>query len=71
MGLDMTVSLVVKYKLVELGTGQVVWEKQIFSEYTATISDALAGSTRLRKANEGAVRRNLAQLLGELTALNL
>ena len=71
MGLDMTVTLIVGYTLFD-GTGETeIWHKDIVSKYTAAFGDALIGSTRLKKANEGSVRNNIKLLIEELAELDL
>lgn len=76
MGLDMTVTATVAYTLVERASGKTVWQKTLAVPYTAKMGDAFLGTERLRLANEGAVRQNIMQLVGELqqmkvTALSL
>lgn len=63
MGLDMTVKMVVDYSLKDQKTGATVFDDTITSAYTATMDDAFIAVTRLRLANEGAVRRNFELLL--------
>jgi len=69
-GIDMTVTLLVKYTLSNAEDETQLWEKDILSSYTATLGDAFVGVTRIRKANEGAVRENLKSLLQELDAID-
>lgn len=66
-GIDMTVTAGVTYTLTNVATGDVIYEKTIQTPYTAKMSDALVGMTRLRLANEGAVRENLQQMIKEIT----
>jgi len=70
-GLDMEVTLLVRYVLTDNNEQKEIWAKDIISTYTATMGEAFVGMVRLRKANEGAVRENLLLLLQELSALNL
>ena len=66
MGFDMTVTAAVAYTLIERSTGKTVWQKSIATPYTAKVGDAFVGTERLRLANEGSVRQNITQLIGEL-----
>lgn len=70
-GLDFTVKMEAGWTLKRVNDGQVVWQKIIKSEHTATTSDAFAGVTRLRLANEGAAKNNIKQGLAEISQLNL
>ena len=70
-GISMRVSMMVRYTLIEGDNGSQVWKKDIVSSYTAGFGEALMGATRLKKANEGAVRENIKLLLKELAALDL
>jgi hypothetical protein len=71
MGFSMTVKMEVSYTLVDTTSGKAVWSKNIASEHTAKASEAFAGVTRLRLANEGAARDNIEQALTEMSALQL
>ncbi len=69
-GLSFTVKMEAGWTLRKADTGAVVWQESIKSEHTATTSDAFAGVERLRLANEGAAKENIAQGLAKLSALN-
>ena len=71
MGLDMTVSLIVKYYLIDNFNNKEIWAKDINSVHTQTFSSACIGVDRLNKANEGAARENIKILLNELSKINL
>jgi hypothetical protein len=71
MGFSMTVKMEVSYTLVDTTSGKAVWSKNIASEHTAKASEAFAGVTRLRLANEGAARDNIEQALTEMSTLQL
>jgi hypothetical protein len=66
-GFDMTVTCKARYNIVELSSGQKMFEKEIVTPYTAKAGDSFIGSERLKLANEGAVRMNFKQLLQELS----
>ena len=64
-GIDMSVSLMVKYSLLDT-EGNQIWGKDIFSMYTAKFGDALLGADRLNLANEGAIRSNIELMIKAL-----
>jgi hypothetical protein len=65
-GLDMTVTASVHYEVTDARTGAVVWQEGVLTPHTATVGDAFVGVTRLKLANEGAVRKNIAKLVEQL-----
>ena len=71
IGLSMTVTASVLYMLVERSTGQTIWQDTIVTPYTASFGDALLGIERLKLANEGAVRSNIAALIEKLVRLKV
>ena len=66
LGASMTVSMEVSYALINTASGESVWTKNVLSKYTAAFSEAFAGPTRLRLANEGAARDSIQQAIGAL-----
>ena len=68
-GLDLKVTCSVRYDLTDAATGKRVFGKTITTPFTATFSDSALAVARLRIANEGSVRKNLAELLDELLKL--
>jgi hypothetical protein len=70
-GFSFTVKMEAGWSLRRADTGAVVWQESIKSEHTATTSDAFAGVERLRLANEGAAKENIAQGLSKISALSL
>jgi len=70
-GFGMTVDLVVRYQLIDRRTGSDVFNDKVVSSYRAGVGDAFVGTKRLRKANEGAVRENIKQLLQQIDGLSL
>jgi hypothetical protein len=66
LGFNMTASLDVQYYLIDKNGGATVYEKLIQSSYTAEMADAFVATTRVRMANEGAVRENLTELVNDL-----
>ena len=71
MGVNFTVTASIHYRLTDLLHNRVVYEKTLSTPYTAAFGDALYGVTRLRLANEGAVRENIKAFLIDLARLNL
>lgn len=65
LGIDMKVTAKVNY-LVKNHSGKIVMDKTISTPYTAKFSEAFVGATRVRKANEGAVRANITQFISDL-----
>ena len=64
-GFDMTVTMTVKYTLLNYEEKSIIFQKTIKSPYTATASDAFVGATRLTLANEGSAKENIYKLLKE------
>lgn len=71
IGVSMTVTSRVSYTLVDRQTGKTIYNRTIELPYTAAFSDALYGVTRLRLANEGAVRVNIEALINDLFMLDI
>lgn len=69
-GANMTATAAFRYVLVEQTTGKTFLDKTITTPYTARFVDALIGVERSQLAREGALRANIAQLIGELTRLS-
>lgn len=66
---DMTVTATIAYKLTEVATGTVVYDKVLTTSAKATIIEHGVASERLRLANVRAVSANLQRLVDELYAL--
>lgn len=69
-GFSFTVKMEAGWTLKRADTGAVIWQESIKSEHTATTSDAFAGVERLRLANEGAAKNNIAEALRKISALD-
>ncbi|MEM7571161.1 MAG: hypothetical protein AAF337_15325 [Pseudomonadota bacterium] len=67
MGFSFTVTSTVKYTVRDADDA-VVFEQEIVSPYTASMSDAFVGVERLRLANEGSIKENISQFLDGLIA---
>jgi hypothetical protein len=59
----------VAYRLTEIATGSVVYERILATEGTVTYFEEPSGPERMRYANWRAVRANLRLLVGDLYAL--
>lgn len=70
-GASMTVTATVNYSLVERATGKEILNRTVNLPYTAAWNSSFIGSERLRLANEGAVRVNIAKIIDEIFALNV
>ena len=70
-GIDMTVTCVARYDLIENNTKKSIYNKVIRSQYSATFGDDFLGSNRARDANEGAIRTNIEKFIANLYALKL
>jgi len=69
-GMDLTVELNVRYKLVDR-QGRVRFDKTLKSSYTAKMLDSFLAVERLKLANEGAARANIALLIQNLKTSGL
>ena len=67
-GFNMTVTSTVDYTLTDLATENIVFEDQVQTPYTAQMSDAFVGVERLKLANEGSIKANLAEMMNRLVA---
>ena len=61
-GVSLKVTMTVRYNVID-ASGKIRMDRTIESEYTAAFSEAVLGVERLRKANEGAARENIARFL--------
>lgn len=71
VGFNATVVATVWYSLHEQATGKEIYQRHVKVPFTATMQDAFVGSERVRLASEGAIRASIAQLIDDLSALNL
>ncbi|QEW07889.1 hypothetical protein [Nitrincola iocasae] len=70
-GTSMTVTPRIHYTVIDRETGQTIYNRTITTPYTAAFSDALSGASRLRLANEGAIRVNIEALVNDLVMLEI
>jgi hypothetical protein len=68
--LDMEVRVVADWRLYEAESERLVWQRRVESAFTATGEDSQFGIRRLRLANEGSARQNIAEGVSRLVALS-
>ena len=68
-GINLTVTASVSYSLVERATGKEVFRRTETVPYTAPFGDTFGAMDRMRLANEGAVKANIASVVEDLLAL--
>jgi hypothetical protein len=68
IGFDMTVSAKVDYRVTAKDASELTFGQTIDSEYTASGTDTFYGVERLKLANEGAIRNNIAEFINRLLA---
>lgn len=66
IGLDMSVTSKVHYKVTRVSDKAVVYDKVISETHTATVGDSPVGVERLKLANEGAIKRNISAFIAEI-----
>lgn len=59
--------LFVHYRLTDLRSGKELWQENLLSQYEVTGAEVFAGLVRLKRAQEGAVKDNLTQLVKKLS----
>ncbi len=70
-GLDFEVTTEVEYTLVENASGKVLFREKLRTPFTAGVGDAFIAVKRLRLANEGAAKENIAALLKRLSEFKI
>jgi len=68
-GIDITVNCTINYTLTNKNN-KIIYNKEIYSTYTAKFSESFNFSERLRLANEGAARENIKKLINDLYDIN-
>lgn len=71
IGIDMTVQAEIEWRLKQGSSGKLIWERKTNKSYTATMGDSMVGITRLRMANEGAIRESIKEGLQQISRLSL
>ena len=69
IAVNTTVTAKIAYRLTEVATGSVVYERLLATEGTVTYFEVPSGPERMRYANWRAVRANFRLLVGDLYAL--
>ncbi|MFZ0034048.1 MAG: LPS assembly lipoprotein LptE [Sedimentisphaerales bacterium] len=67
IGLDLDIKMKTKWELTDAKKLTPVWSDTFETTYRAKVSDALVAAERLQKANEGAVRTNIAEGIKRLS----
>jgi len=67
-GYNMTFAFVTQYWIIDPANGDEVWRKGINARHEVKVSETWSGSARAVQALEGAVRKNLQQLVEELSS---
>lgn len=63
---NITANLATRYLVVDVASGETVFDETVNSSFTANFSTAFVADERLRLANEGAVRENIRAFLKRL-----
>lgn len=71
IGIDMTVTATVRYVVIDAKSGEKILDEVVSSPFTAHLGDSVIGTTRLRLANEGAARKNIAAFIEKVNATKL
>ncbi|MGH8467672.1 MAG: hypothetical protein ACREVY_01340 [Gammaproteobacteria bacterium] len=66
-GLTMRSVFKVDYRIVDGWSEKELWQRRVTSTYDAPLAEALYGVSRVRKAHEGSVRKNIQSLLMQLS----
>lgn len=69
LGIGTTVTATVHYTLIERSTNRTLLERVVATPYTAAWKDAVWGPARTKLANEGAMRKNIQELISGLSHL--
>jgi hypothetical protein len=71
VGFTLTVTVVTHWQLSRTSDSSIVFDDFIATPFSATVGDAFAAIKRLRLANEGAARANIAEGIRRISALSL
>ena len=66
MGANLRGTALIDYHIYDIKSGKQVFDETIDSEFTSKLNDALMEATRLKIANEDAIRCNIEQLIKKL-----
>ncbi|WP_417827951.1 hypothetical protein [Thalassospira sp.] len=69
-GLNLTVKTRVRYEIMEKDSGKTVFDDEIPATHTATFGDSPFAIQRLRLANEGSAKNNIATFIERVNALS-
>ena len=71
IGADIDIKMKAKWELTDTKTLTPVWSETFETTYRAKLTDALIGAERLKKANEGSARVNIAEGIKRLSMIEL
>ena len=71
LGLDLTVTSKIKYKIRRKSDDAVLFYDVIQTSYKATVGDSLIAATRLKKAIEGSARMNIEKIIDTIYSLKI
>ncbi len=63
LGLELTVTARVDYKVTRTHDNQIVFDREITQTHTSTLKESYVFSDRLKLANEGAVKANITKFI--------
>jgi hypothetical protein len=68
-GFSNTLPLVVRYNFIENESGKVLWEGNLFSQKSLSVTDEFAGAVRTSKLREITIQDNLNQLVMKIQGI--
>jgi hypothetical protein len=71
LGANFDIKMKTTWELTDSVTHKLIWSDTIETTYKGKFTDALIAAERLQKANEGAVRTNIAEGIKRLSKLQL
>jgi len=69
-GLDLTVKTRVRYEIIEKDSDKIIFDDEIPASHTATFGDSPFAIQRLRLANEGSAKNNIATFIDRVIELS-
>ncbi|WP_150000768.1 hypothetical protein [Iodidimonas gelatinilytica] len=66
IGFNYTVTSDISYLITEKSSGNLIFEEEISTPYTASLGESIYGVKRLRLANEGSIRENIKTFIARI-----
>lgn len=63
LGFDLTVTSTISYLVRKNASDEALFDDVVVASHTASVGDAFLGTERLRMANEGSIRKNIATFI--------